>query len=108
MLLQPYIENAIWHGLRYKETKGTLIVHFKHEAESIIVTISDDGIGRTASKREKTLHQKQHQSVGLKNIQERLAILNKVYKLNYSTTLSDLNPEDNSGTLVELKLSKKK
>lgn len=108
MLLQPYIENAIWHGLRYKETKGTLIVKIRQEEKTIIVTISDDGIGRTASKKEKTKHQKQHKSVGLKNIQERLAILNKVYHLNYSTTLSDLDPHNNSGTLVELKLSKRK
>ena len=107
MLLQPYIENAIWHGLRYKETKGMLIVNIRQENKTIIVTISDDGIGRTASKKEKTKHQKQHKSVGLKNIEERLAILNKVYKLNYTTTLSDLNPANHSGTLVEIKLSKK-
>jgi len=47
MLLQPYIENAIWHGLRYKEEKGVLEIHIsKVDANSISVVIIDDGVGR--------------------------------------------------------------
>ena len=107
MLLQPYIENAIWHGLRYKEDKGELIVKITKENEAIVVSISDNGIGREASFKEKTKHQKTHNSIGLKNIKERLVLLNKVYNLNYTTSISDLNLENKSGTLVELKLFKK-
>ena len=60
MLVQPYIENAIWHGLRYKKEKGNLVVSFADfNEESIRIRIEDDGIGRAESKRIKTKNQKQ-------------------------------------------------
>ena len=50
MLLQPYIENAIWHGLRYKDGKGTLeIVIGVRDDTSLAVTIRDNGVGRKRS-----------------------------------------------------------
>ena len=55
MLLQPYIENAVWHGLRYKKEKGFLKVAFlQKNEESICIAISDNGIGRKKSKELKT------------------------------------------------------
>ena len=51
MLLQPYIENAIWHGLRYKEEKGTLSIQLmQKETDLIEIRITDNGIGRKKSK----------------------------------------------------------
>ncbi len=100
MLIQPYIENAVWHGLRYKETKGKLSVRFiKHEKE-IEVSVTDDGIGRKKSAEVKTPNQRKHNSTGLKNIHERLAIINKVYKSNYRVAIEDL-PGD-AGTIVKI------
>jgi Histidine kinase len=100
MLIQPYIENAVWHGLRYKETKGNLSVKFlKHEKE-IEVAISDDGIGRKKSTELKTANQRKHNSTGLKNINERLNLINKVYKSDYRVAIEDLN--GNGGTLVRV------
>ena len=46
MLIQPYIENAVWHGLRYKETKGLLQVMIRQEYDSLSVIVEDNGIGR--------------------------------------------------------------
>lgn len=102
MLLQPYIENAVWHGLRYKDAKGNLTVRFKKENGNLTVTIEDDGIGRKKSIHLKTTHQKQHQSTGLKNIEERLSILNKVYKTNYQVQVADLTPD--FGTRVTVRI----
>ena len=51
MLVQPYIENAIWHGLRYKEEKGHLQVEVAQNGSGIKISIEDDGIGRQASER---------------------------------------------------------
>jgi len=102
MLIQPYIENAVWHGLRYKEAKGTLSLRFGKEAETLVVEITDDGIGRTKSSQLKTANQKKHNSTGLKNIQERLAIINKVYRANYRVSIEDL--ENTSGTRVRIYL----
>jgi len=100
MLIQPYIENAVWHGLRYKESKGKLFVRFKKQGKEIEVEITDDGIGRKKSNELKTTNQRKHNSTGLKNISERLKIINKVYKSNYRVSVEDMNVE--MGTQVKI------
>jgi tetratricopeptide (TPR) repeat protein len=102
MLIQPYIENAVWHGLRYKESKGNLDVHIGKNSQGLKVEITDDGIGRRKSTVLKTENQKKHNSTGLRNIQERLNILNTVYKTNYQVQIEDL-PAD-TGTRVTITL----
>lgn len=98
MLIQPYIENAVWHGLRYKESKGKLVLNISQNDGFLVVEITDDGIGRKKSAELKTTNQRKHNSTGLKNIQERLLIINKVYKTNYRVNIDDL--VDGSGTRV--------
>ncbi|HMG88587.1 MAG TPA: histidine kinase [Chryseolinea sp.] len=100
MLIQPYIENAVWHGLRYKETMGKLSLHFLKEDSHLVVHIIDDGIGRKRSAELKTANQKKHNSTGIRNIQERLAIINKVYTSNYRVHIEDA--ELGSGTHVSI------
>ena len=101
MLIQPYIENAVWHGLRYKETKGMLNVRITKTLNEIEVIIQDNGIGRKKSTELKTVNQKKHKSTGLKNIGARLIILNRVYKTNYRVEVDDL-PE--GGTVAKIYL----
>jgi len=100
MLIQPYIENAIWHGLRYKEAKGNLEVKLAEVDTALMVTICDDGIGREKSKSLKTEHQKDYKSAGMSKTKERLELLNKLYDKNYEVLVEDLTP----GTRVTLKL----
>jgi tetratricopeptide (TPR) repeat protein len=100
MLIQPYIENAVWHGLRYRESRGFLSLEFSLVAGELKVRILDNGIGRKRSAEFKTDNQKKHQSTGLRNIRERLTIINKVYKTNYRVVIEDL-PGD-AGTSVTL------
>lgn len=102
MLIQPYIENAVWHGIRYKESKGKLTLNFIRQANELVVEIKDDGIGRKKSEALKTPNQKKHNSTGLRNIQERLTIINKVYKTNYRVFIEDL--PDETGTYVKIYL----
>jgi tetratricopeptide (TPR) repeat protein len=102
MLIQPYIENAVWHGLRYKEEKGKLLLAFHRHNGELIVEVTDNGIGRKRSAELKTENQKKHNSTGLRNIEERLAIINKVYKVKYRVTIDDL--KDDGGTRVNLYL----
>ena len=81
MLLQPYIENAVWHGLRYKKEKGKLHIDVtQDQKDEIKITITDDGIGREKSKALKTKNQKKQNSKGMGNIKKRIAILNDMYK----------------------------
>ena len=106
MLLQPYVENAVWHGLRYKEEKGNLAIRFDRlDSETVEITIEDDGIGRDRSKELKTDHQKKQKSKGMGNIKKRIAILNEMYKDKVDVHISDLL-EDASGTKVQLILKK--
>jgi len=102
MLTQPYLENAVWHGLRYKDTKGKLSLNFRQEKGDVVVEITDDGIGRKKSGELKTENQKKHKSTGLKNISERLKIINQVYKTNYHVAVED--PVQGTGTHVRIYL----
>jgi tetratricopeptide (TPR) repeat protein len=104
MLLQPYVENAVWHGLRYKETKGHLSLKIHQQGNNLMVQITDDGIGRAKSGELKTENQKKHNSTGLKNIQQRLLIINKVYGVKYRIDIEDLDPATKTGTNVRIYL----
>lgn len=106
MLIQPYIENAVWHGLRYKETKGKLELSIYRENGFLVVAIKDDGIGRKKSAELKTANQKKHTSTGLKNIQERLHIINKVYKTHYRVEISDLNEQGGTHVRIYIPITK--
>lgn len=79
-------------------------MHFSQDAETreLVVEVADDGIGRKQSAVLKTENQKKHTSTGLKNIQQRLSIINKVYKSNYRVEIDDL--ADNAGTRIRIYL----
>lgn len=102
MLIQPYIENAVWHGLRYKEEKGKLDVELNQFDKHLEITIKDDGIGREKSQELKTKNQQQNNSTGLKNIENRLRIINEVHHLGIKVEVSDLIPETKTGTFIKI------
>jgi sensor histidine kinase YesM len=104
MLLQPYIENAIWHGLRYRTEKGTLEISItKKDTETVSILIIDDGIGRKKSQELKTKNQLRQKSKGMSTIKDRITILNSMYKERISVDVSDVL-ETGEGTKVELLL----
>ena len=107
MLLQPYIENAIWHGLRYRKEKGSLDISInKKDEDTISVIIKDNGIGRQKSEELKTKNQLKQKSKGMSTIKNRIAILNDMYKNRISVTVSNVL-ENGEGTKVVLLLKKK-
>nr|WP_321225464.1 histidine kinase [uncultured Psychroserpens sp.] len=107
MLLQPYIENAVWHGLRYKTEKGHLqITVANRSANEITITIADDGIGRKRSKDLKTENQQKQNSKGMGNIKKRVAILNNMYKDKVDVFIDDFTTEEDAGTKVVVTLKK--
>jgi len=101
MIVQPHLENAIWHGLRYKEGKGLLRMNVNLSGKQMIITINDNGIGPTKSNELKTHNQKAHNSRGLTNTKERMALLNKLYKTKMAFTVTEKNSPD-TGTVVEI------
>ena len=102
MLLQPHLENAIWHGLRYKDSKGLLTLSINIKLSHIEITIDDDGIGIEKSMEIKTVNQKIHQSIGIKNINERIELLNDLYNLKIRCSIN--NKFNNEGTIVVLQI----
>ncbi len=99
LLLQPFVENSIWHGIAKKEGKGKIVVLITKENQMIHCTVEDDGIGRSAaaSMNEQVSPRK---SLGMKITKSRIAILNRVKKSNASVELSDLS----QGTKAQIKL----
>jgi sensor histidine kinase YesM len=104
MLLQPFIENAIWHGLRYKTEKGHLWITLTQQTDCVEIEISDNGIGRNASKEMKTANQKKMKSTGIINIENRLELIQNVFKAKLEIDIQDLDIENETGTKVNVKL----
>ena len=108
MLLQPYVENAIWHGLMQKKEGGKIdITVGLEESESIVVVnITDNGIGRTKSELLKSKTATKHKSFGMKVTSERLALINTKYKTGANVTITDIFDNDGApaGTTVTIKI----
>lgn len=101
MIIQPHLENAIWHGLRYLDKKGFLHLSFQFAAEKVVVVIEDNGIGLTKSRELKTSNQKAHESRGLSNTKERIGLLNELYKKNISFEITEKEMPE-TGTIVRI------
>lgn len=101
MLIQPHLENAIWHGLRYLDHKGLLRLSFEKENSTVRILIDDNGIGISKSSELKTQNQKKYESVGLKNISERIELLNSLYKQQITLKITEKDAAEH-GTRIEL------
>ncbi|NLJ42643.1 MAG: histidine kinase [Bacteroidales bacterium] len=108
-LVQPFVENAIWHGVRGLEhRKGFISVKFYFNNRKLICEIEDDGIGRKKSDEIRSLND-QKKSRGISIITERLRILSNLHNNNYQLIIKDLHPENiETGTwvLIDLPLEK--
>jgi tetratricopeptide (TPR) repeat protein len=78
MLIQPFIENAVWHGILPKEDGGSISIDFKNQNNQLSIKILDDGIGISNSTKSKS--PSKHTSRGLQLIHERISLLNKINK----------------------------
>ncbi|MFZ4401323.1 MAG: ligand-binding sensor domain-containing protein [Bacteroidales bacterium] len=104
MIIQPYIENAIIHGLIHKKHAGELLIKLKLVDNYILCVIQDNGIGRAAAIKIREQSGIRHKSSGMLITQERLDILNMKNKNKLSVNIIDLiNDEGVSlGTRIEL------
>ncbi len=90
MLIQPHLENAVWHGLRYIDDKGLLKLNFTGNSSTIEIRIEDNGIGIAGSKKSKTSNQQKHNGRGISNTLERIRILNELYRQDISCVVEDI------------------
>jgi ligand-binding sensor domain-containing protein len=101
MLIQPHIENAIWHGLMHKAEggEGQLSIRFiKANEHTIICEIEDNGVGRVAAAAIEKDRQRTHRSTGIDNIKHRLALLNAQLADDIRLNFNDLYAEDGQAT----------
>lgn len=105
MLIQPFLENAVWHGLRYRADKGFLKLSFEKSESHLKILIEDNGIGIEESKKQKTQHQKTREGRGMKNTLERIQLLNDLYKKDITCSVKD--KENSGGVLVTIQINLK-
>lgn len=108
LLVQPYVENAIWHGLMPGSQKGRLNITFTDAGELIKCMIEDNGIGREQSEEIKAKNRPQHKSLALSLSRERLEIIGHLYQNKLQINVVDLKDSRHqaAGTRVELYIPK--
>ncbi len=106
MLTQPFVENAIEHGIRYKKTKGHIHVLFRKENGTMVFEVKDDGVGRAKAKELQLKEKKGRKSFGIHITRERILVLNRALKEKISLNVIDLfNKEgEAAGTKVVMKM----
>jgi tetratricopeptide (TPR) repeat protein len=105
MILQPYVENAIWHGLSHKEDDKQLQIRIYRENGTVNCEIEDNGVGRKKAEELKSLFRKQHQSKGMELLTKRFRLLNEEYGSDIQAEIIDLKKnEEDSGVLVTVKV----
>ena len=91
MLIQPYLENAIWHGLLHKTSKGKLWLRFTLADTAVMeIAIEDNGVGRAMAAEFKSKQALKKKSYGMQITEDRIAILNQTQKINATSTVQDL------------------
>ncbi len=106
LIIQPYVENAIWHGLMNKEEKGRLDIEVSQENDYLFLKIADDGIGREQSAALASKTATKHKSMGMRITADRLAMLQSSNGDESPVKIIDLVEPDGSaaGTEVIIKI----
>ena len=108
MILQPFVENAIWHGLMPKNGQRKVSVSFclEEKTDLLYCSITDNGIGRKAASENKinNLPNSDFVSKGLSLVFKRLQLLQEQMGKSFSSTINDLVDEDGNamGTTVQV------
>jgi len=104
LIIQPYAENAIWHGLMHKKEKGHLHIDILAENEMLYYRVTDDGVGRKKADDLKSKSASAQKSMGMRITADRIAMLQQQNKT--SITITDLALPDGSpgGTEVLIKI----
>lgn len=94
LIIQPYVENAIWHGLLHKTTEGTLSVHISRKGSDMLqCIIEDNGVGRTKARELKSKTASSRKSLGMQLTESRLVLLSRQAGLDASVDIEDMTNE---------------
>jgi sensor histidine kinase YesM len=107
MIIQPFVENALKHGLLHKDGEKKLSIQFElqHSQKQLVCTITDNGVGRKRSDEINARKVKNHKSFAVNATQKRLELLNKYYQGKIGLQTIDLGTDEQpTGTMVVLHL----
>lgn len=106
MLLQPYVENAIWHGLMHKEDDAVLALRFQRQNGSILCIVEDNGIGREKAMALKSSSARRYKSMGMGITKDRIDIHNQMNALGIKVDIVDKSNDrgDATGTKVSIEI----
>jgi len=105
LMIQPLVENAIWHGLMHREGEKAVDIVFSLQGEVFTCAITDNGIGIRQAEKLKQQRKTAHRSVGLDNLRNRISIMNEKYHMDCALTITDRsdNGHHNTGTQAVLR-----
>lgn len=100
LLLQPYVENAVWHGLRHKEGEKNLWIRIREEGDQLHIVIEDDGVGRQKAEeiKKQKLGAEQFESKGSALSGQRIRLLNQQYSEMATVEYIDMVDGSNKAT----------
>jgi tetratricopeptide (TPR) repeat protein len=106
LIIQPYVENAIWHGLMHKGDKGHLSIEFHQDKNTLCCRINDDGVGRKRAGELKSKSASKNKSLGMQITAHRLALINGLNAKAATVEVTDLvdSSGEACGTSVLLKI----
>ena len=103
MILQPYLENAIWHGLSPKEGNKYIKINILHLSEGISILITDNGIGRKKAAELQSRYRKAHKSKGMELLRKRFDLISAEFGSAIKIDIKDLQERGiDTGTSVHL------
>ena len=108
LIIQPYVENAIWHGLMHRKEPGSRIsITISKKEDNLQIEISDNGVGREAASKLKGKKNELHKSHGMKITAERLSVVNDIYHVNAGVIVTDMLNDlgGSAGTKVVLTIN---
>lgn len=91
MIIQPYVENAVEHGISQHDHKGTITISIEKDTDSLICKIVDDGIGINKALKMRKKISREHKSTAMQLTNERLRIINQDRKRDIGVSVIDLN-----------------
>jgi LytS/YehU family sensor histidine kinase len=106
LIIQPFIENAIWHGIVPQGARGHILLKIVKEDEAVQIVIDDNGIGREASQQNKPANSLAHQSKGVTLTQSRLELNNLLQQRHAKLETIDKKDDNGAatGTTVIIKI----
>jgi LytS/YehU family sensor histidine kinase len=106
LIIQPYVENAVWHGLMHKEERGQLDIEVSREDNYLYVKVVDNGIGRRKATELASKSATKHKSMGLKITADRIAMMRRANSDESVIKINDLVGPDGcaAGTEVIIKI----